>query len=274
MKQQAKQNWKTKLHRIIYEADTPAGKWFDIILLIFIILSVLLALLESVNSINDRFKNLFDLLEWIITILFSIEYALRIITVQRPWKYISSFYGIIDLLAILPKYLGLILPGAYALSTLRVIRLLRVFRILKLMRYIGATQQISKALNQSKAKIFTFLFFVLLLTIVLGSIMYLVEGGKNGFDSIPKSIYWSIVTITTVGYGDIAPVTTLGQFLASIIMFMGYGIIAVPTGLVTVELGKASLNATSNTKHCAVCMEDSHLKQSNYCHRCGAKIDE
>jgi voltage-gated potassium channel len=274
LKQPQKQDWKTKLHDIIYEANTPAGKWFDIILLGFILLSVLLALLESVDSINNRFLRLFDILEWMITILFSIEYVLRIISVKKPLRYALSFFGIVDLLAILPKYLSLFLPGAYALSTLRVIRLLRVFRILKLMRYIGATQQISKALNESKAKIFTFLFFVLLLTIVLGSIMYLVEGGKNGFDSIPKSIYWSIVTITTVGYGDIAPVTTLGQFLASIIMFLGYGIIAVPTGLVTVELGKARMNATSNTEHCPVCMEDTHLKKSNYCHRCGAKLNE
>ncbi|MGA1772255.1 MAG: ion transporter, partial [Flavobacteriaceae bacterium] len=203
-----------KLHEIIYEADTPMGKLFDVLLLIFILLSVLLVALESVPSIDQAFKDWFHWAEWIITILFSIEYVLRIVAVRNPFKYIFSFYGIIDLLSTLPKYIAIIFTGTQSLIALRALRLLRVFRILKLTRYIGESNSLMRALKASKAKILVFMFGVLILCVIFGTIMYLVESDASGFTSIPRSIYWCIVTLTTVGYGDIAPASNLGQFIA------------------------------------------------------------
>lgn len=275
-------HWKYKLHEIIYEADTPAGKLFDVILLIFIIASILLVMLESVASIDLKYHYWLDVGEWIVTILFTIEYIARVITVKKPLKYIFSFYGIIDLLSTLPKYLSLIFAGTHALVALRALRLLRVFRILKLARYLGASNQLSAAIKASRAKISVFLFAVIIVATIFGTIMYLVEGEKNGFDNIPKSIYWSIVTLTTVGFGDIAPQTPLGQFIATIIMVLGYGIIAVPTGIVSAEYTRSANNEEEqknkinkpnalplNTVSCQNCLADNHKDKADYCYNCG-----
>ena len=265
---------KNRLHEIIYEADTTAGKIFDVVLLILILTSVVLVMLESVAFIDTDYHTELDIAEWIVTILFSAEYVLRILVVKRPWKYITSFYGVIDLLSILPKYISLIIGGAQGLAVLRAIRLLRVFRVLKLTRYIGESNHLVIALRKSRPKILVFLFVVLVLCIVLGSIMYLIEGNKGGFNSIPKSVYWCIVTMTTVGYGDIAPITALGQFVASIIMIVGYGIIAVPTGIIGVEIAQAKKKTHTNTQACPYCLESEHLDNAMYCHKCSKILNE
>lgn len=264
---------KHRLHEIIYEADTTAGKLFDLVLLVLILASVILVMLESVTVINEDYHSQLDIAEWVITILFSMEYVLRIVIVNRPWKYVVSFYGIIDLLSILPKYISLLVGGAQGLAVLRAIRLLRVFRVLKLTRYIGESNHLMIAMRRSRPKVLVFLFVVFVLCIVLGSIMYLVEGDEGGFTSIPKSVYWCIVTLTTVGYGDIAPITPLGQFLASVIMIIGYGIIAVPTGIIGVEIAQAKKIPT-NTQSCPNCLEDKHLDKAIYCHECGGVLNE
>jgi voltage-gated potassium channel len=275
-----KPNWKTKLHDIIYEADTPAGKLFDIVLLFVIIASIILVMLESVKSINETYHDLLNILEWIITILFTVEYVARIITVKQPIKYVTSFYGIIDLLSTIPKYISLIFAGTHALVALRALRLLRVFRILKLARYLGASNSLVKALKASRAKIAVFLFAVVIVSIILGTIMYMVEGEENGFTNIPKSVYWCIVTLTTVGFGDIAPSTPLGQFIASLVMILGYGIIAVPTGIVSAEytsqkkqgeLPTDNNNAT-NTQSCSNCLAENHKDNAEFCYKCGYKL--
>lgn len=266
------QKRKDKIHQIIYEADTPAGKWFDIILILTIILSIILVMLESVESFDIKYHKVLNIAEWVITILFTIEYILRVVTIKKPSSYIFSFYGIIDLLATIPKYISLIFVGTHALVALRALRLLRVFRILKLARYLGASQTITTALKASRIKIAVFLLTVLVLTIILGTIMYLIEGPVNGFTSIPYSMYWAIVTLTTVGYGDISPHTPLGQFIASIVMILGYGIIAVPTGIVTSEMTKAD-TVLKNTLHCSSCGSDKHLDNSKYCNNCGEKFN-
>ncbi|MFD0762349.1 ion transporter [Lutibacter aestuarii] len=267
-----KRHWKVKLHEIIYEADTPEGKWFDIILILAIIASIILVMLESIESFDTKYHDFLNISEWIITILFTIEYIARIISIKKPKNYIFSFYGIIDLLATIPKYLSLIFVGTHALIALRAIRLLRVFRILKLVRYSGASRILISALKSSRIKIIVFLFVVILLTIILGTIMYLIEGPKNGFTSIPQSMYWAIVTLTTVGYGDISPQTPFGQFIASIVMILGYGIIAVPTGIVTSELAKTDNFVPKNTQHCPSCNAEKHLDNSIFCHKCGEKL--
>ena len=274
MKSQNKHTWKSKLHEIIYEADTPAGKLFDIVLLIAILASIILVMLESVKSFDDKYHDLLNISEWIITILFTLEYILRIVTVKKPIKYITSFYGIIDLLSTIPKYLSLIFVGTHALVALRALRLLRVFRILKLARYLGASNNLIVALKASKAKISVFLFAVIILSIILGTIMYMIEGEENGFTNIPKSVYWCIVTLTTVGYGDIAPQTPLGQFIASLVMVLGYGIIAVPTGIVTAEMTKnKDHKVDTNTQSCPNCSVDQHKDNAEYCYDCGHKLN-
>lgn len=270
MKQQP-QNWKDTLHEVIYEADTRAGKLFDIILLIAILSSVLFVMLESVNEIELKYGNILNVGEWILTILFSIEYILRIISIKKPSKYIFSFYGIIDFLSTIPKYLSIFFIGTHSLVALRALRLLRVFRILKLARFIGESNNFIKALKASKAKIAVFLFFVLILCMILGTIMYLIEGGENGFTSIPRSVYWAVVTLTTVGYGDIAPHTPFGQFVASIIMVLGYGIIAVPTGIVTSEMTKVN-DINLNTQSCPNCSHGEHNDDAIFCSHCGSKL--
>ncbi|WP_397362516.1 ion transporter [Olleya sp. R77988] len=267
------QTWKEKLHTIIYEADTPAGKLFDVVLLFFIIASIILVMLESVNSIDTKYHDLLNIGEWIVTILFTVEYILRLITVNKPLKYAFSFYGIIDLLSTIPKYLSLIFVGTHALVALRGLRLLRVFRILKLGRYLGASNTLVNAIKASRVKISVFLFAVVIISIILGTIMYMIEGEENGFTNIPKSVYWCIVTLTTVGYGDIAPQTPLGQFIASIVMVLGYGIIAVPTGIVTSELAKSSdKKIDTNTQACPNCTAESHKDNAEFCYDCGHNL--
>lgn len=271
--EQTKTHWKNKLHEVIYEADTKAGKLFDVLLLFTILTSILLVMLESVPSINSKYSQFFNISEWIITILFTIEYLLRVISIKKPLKYIFSYYGIIDFLSTIPKYLALIFGGAHALIVLRSLRLLRVFRVLKLARYIGESNKLLMALKASKAKITVFVFAVLVLSLILGSIMYIVEAdADSGFVSIPRSVYWTIVTLTTVGYGDIAPVTTLGQFIASIIMIMGYGIIAVPTGIVSAEYTAQFRKTNTNTQTCSNCNEEHHNDGAKFCGACGEKL--
>lgn len=265
---------KHRLHEIIYEADTPAGKLFDIVLLFLILFSVVLVMLESVSWIGEDYAELLYQLEWGITALFSLEYIARLLVVKKPWRYVSSFFGIIDLLSILPMYISFFFVGTTSLVALRALRLLRVFRILKLSRYIGESNFLIAALWASRAKIGVFLFAVIILCIIFGTIMYLVEGEVNGFTSIPRGIYWCIVTLTTVGYGDIAPVTPLGRFIASIIMIMGYGIIAVPTGIVTSEMTQQYQNPDTNTQACPNCITETHLDDAIYCHNCGHNLNE
>ena len=268
-------NWKEKVHEVIYEADTPAGKIFDVILLLVILLSILLVMLESIESIGTKYAYILDVAEWVITILFSIEYLARIISVKKPKTYVFSFYGIIDLLSTIPKYISLFVLGTHSLVALRALRLLRVFRILKLTRFIGESANFGKALKRSRPKIAVFISFVIVLCIILGTVMYLVESNEgSGFTSIPRSVYWAIVTLTTVGYGDIAPITALGQFIASLIMILGYGIIAIPTGIVTSEMSKSEKELIpNNTQNCANCNEDYHQDNAEFCHKCGNKIN-
>ncbi|MCP4296328.1 MAG: ion transporter, partial [Proteobacteria bacterium] len=225
-----------RLHRIIFEAETPAGKLFDIILIVTIMLSVLVVMLDSMKRFNDLYGQYLYILEWTFTIVFTIEYLLRIYCTGKPIRYIISFFGIVDLLAILPTYVGLILPSSKFLGVIRLLRVLRVFRVLKLVQYLSEAQQLVKAMHASHRKIEVFLYGVLTMVVILGSLMYVIEGEENGFSSIPRGVYWAIVTMTTVGYGDIAPKTDLGQALASVVMITGYAIIAVPTGIITAEL--------------------------------------
>ena len=274
-------NLKSKLHTIIYEADTPMGKLFDVVLLILILVSVILVMLESVTSIDTHYHDLLYFGEWVITIFFTIEYILRIITVKKASNYIFSFYGIIDFLSTIPLYLSFILAGSNALLAVRALRLLRVFRILKITRYMGEANKLNKALRDSKPKILVFLFAVLILSIIAGTIMYLVEGEQSGFVSIPVSVYWCIVTLTTVGFGDIAPVTPLGQFIAAIIMIMGYGIIAVPTGIVSAEYASKKTHTVDdpeyihvNTQSCQNCNENNHHDNAEFCHKCGSTLHQ
>ena len=267
-------NWRFKLHEIIYEADTPAGKLFDIILLIAILASIVFVMLETVEEFDRKYHDFLNGAEWVITILFTIEYMARIVAVKRPAKYIFSFYGIIDLLSTIPKYLSLLFVGTHALAALRALRLLRVFRILKLARYVGESNRLLVALRNSRAKISVFLFFVVILCIILGTIMYLIEGGEDGgFTSIPRSVYWAIVTLTTVGYGDIAPVTALGQFIAAFIMILGYGIIAIPTGIVTAEYTR-NAQVNTNTQSCPSCAASTHKDDAEFCYKCGHLLNE
>jgi len=264
-------HWRHRLHEIIFEADTPAGKAFDVILLWAILLSVTAVLLESVASIRQVHGVQLRLAEWTFTVLFSLEYLLRLATVGRPARYAFSLFGVIDLLAIVPTYLSLVLPGAQSLLVIRALRLLRVFRVLKLAHFLGEARQLRSALTASVRKVTVFLFTVLTLVVIIGSTMYLMEGPKNGFTSIPTSIYWAIVTMTTVGYGDIAPQTVLGKMLASAVMIIGYAIIAVPTGIVSVELAQAK-RVEMNTQVCTQCAREGHDTDAHHCKYCGAAL--
>jgi voltage-gated potassium channel len=269
-KKQTTENWRDKLYIIIFESDTKGGKRFDIALIISIILSVTAVMLDSVSEINKTYGNLLYFVEWFFTILFSIEYILRLISIGKPVYYARSFFGIVDLLAVLPTYISLLIPGSQYLIAIRILRILRIFRVLKLAQYIHESQLLIKALKASRRKIEVFLFAVLTLVIIFGSLMYLIEGKESGFTSIPRSIYWAVVTLTTVGYGDILPKTGVGQALAAVIMIMGYGIIAVPTGIVTVELS----HAWERRRHlvCSECSSEDHDLDAKYCKDCGAKF--
>ncbi|TDB61875.1 ion transporter [Arundinibacter roseus] len=269
-----KNDWRSRLHEIIYEASTPAGKFFDVVLLWVILCSVILVMLESVVEINQEYKEIFNIAEWVITILFSIEYIARIVSVRQPWRYIFSFYGLIDFLSIIPKFLSLFFVGTQVLVALRALRLLRIFRILELHQYVGESQNLMQALKASQRKISVFVFAILVICVILGTVMYMVEGGDNGFTSIPRSIYWAIVTLTTVGYGDIAPQTTGGQIIASFIMILGYGIIAIPTGIVTSELSrKESSKESFSGQSCPNCSAEGHQARAKFCYRCGSSLE-
>lgn len=262
---------KERIYEVIFEADTPAGKLFDVTLLVVILISVVLVMLESVPGIRADYRPILRIFEWIITGIFTVEYILRIVIVRKPLRYIFSFYGIIDLLSVLPTYIGLFIVGSHHLVVIRILRMLRIFRILKLTRYTQAGRTLARALWASREKISVFIFFVIVLVVVIGTIMYIIEGEAHGFTSIPRGIYWAIVTLTTVGYGDISPETPLGQFMASIVMIMGYAIIAVPTGIVTAEIINPSNRV--NTQVCPNCLHDKHDDDAAFCKKCGAKIN-
>lgn len=266
------EGWRGKAHEVIYEADTPAGKAFDIILMVGIALSVLAVMLESVASLTETHHRLLRISEWVFTILFTIEYVLRLLAVRKPLRYATSFYGVVDLLAILPTYLSIFFPATRFLLIIRALRMLRVFRVLKLGRYLDAGDMIIRALKASRVKIAVFLYAVMTVVIIIGSVMYVIEGGENGFTSIPASVYWAIVTLTTVGYGDISPHTTLGQALAAIVMIMGYGIIAVPTGIVTAELVQSERRKPISTQACPSCSKEGHDSDAKHCKHCGEKL--
>jgi voltage-gated potassium channel len=257
-----------QLYKIIFESDTKAGKLFDIVLLWLILISVTVVIVESIPEYHANFFSVFYLIEWIFTVLFSIEYLLRIWSSPKPWKYIFSFWGLVDILAILPTYIDLMSPGYHYLLTVRIFRLLRVFRILKLVRFNKEARILLIALRGSSYKISVFLLAVISMVTILGTLMYVVEGSENGFTSIPQSIYWAIVTVTTVGFGDIVPRTVLGQFLSSIAMIIGYSIIAVPTGIITVELSK-SKRSNNVCKNCS----NENPENAHYCNHCGEKIE-
>lgn len=263
---------RSKAHEIIFEADTFWGKLFDVILLIAILLSVVAVMLETVNSIRIEYGFYLVKIEWLFTILFTIEYVARLLSVKKPVKYATSFFGIIDLLSILPSYIGLFISGAQAFMILRSIRLLRVFRVLKMVRFLGEASELSRALRASRPKITVFVGGVFIMVVILGTLMYIIENGQNGFTSIPKSIYWAVVTLTTVGYGDIAPQSPLGQAVATFIMILGYGIIAVPTGIVTAEMSGNRESTPTNTNACPSCGAEGHRDDAIHCFRCGAPL--
>ena len=263
--------WRERLHEIIFEADTQGGKAFDVVLIGLILASLGVVFLDSVESWRSAWGPLLRRAEWGFTVLFTLEYLLRLLCVRRPIRYAFSFFGLVDLLAILPTYLSLFVPGAQALLTVRVLRILRVFRVLKLVQHVEEAGQLYAALRRARHKISVFLTAVLSLVVIMGALMYLVEGPENGFTSIPRSVYWAVVTITTVGYGDIAPRTTLGQLLASVAMIIGYGVIAVPTGIVTVELDRATRLAPT-TRTCPTCVREGHDPDAAHCKHCGAKL--
>lgn len=264
--------WKTRLHQVIYESDTSAGKAFDVALLIAIFTSIIVVMLDSVEEYNAQYGHIFYILEWMFTILFTLEYILRLICINKPMRFVLSPLGIIDLLALVPSYLIFIFTGTASLLVFRALRLLRVFRIFKLAHFLTEMRFLSTAIRGSLQKISIFMFTVLTLAVILGSIMYLVERGQNGFNSIPQSVYWAIVTITTVGYGDISPATPVGRLLASVVMLLGYAIIAVPTGIITTELALASRQKGDNPEACPNCGREGHDANAAFCKFCGAKL--
>lgn len=262
---------KRRAFEVIFLSDTPAGKFFDIVLLVTIAASVIVVMLESVAIIRVGHERLFRHAEWLFTLLFTAEYVLRIWCVKRPVRYMTSFYGIVDLLAVLPTYLSMIVTGAGYLLVIRVLRLLRLFRILKLARYVGAADSLIEALARSRRKIVVFLYAVLTIVTICGALMYLVEGPENGFSSIPRGVYWAIVTLTTVGYGDITPNTVPGQALSAVVMIMGYGIIAVPTGIYAAEL-RGVMISRHDAKKCPECSRTGHDDDARFCKFCGGNL--
>jgi voltage-gated potassium channel len=265
--------WRVALYRVIFEADTPAGKFFDVTLIAVILLSVVAVMFDSVAAVREPYGDFLYGLEWFFTILFTVEYTLRLLCVGNPLRYATSFFGVVDLLAVLPTYLSILLPGSQYLLVIRILRILRIFRVLKLVRYIQEARVLGEALLASRRKIFVFLFTVLTLVVIFGSVIYLIEGEEHGFTSIPQSIYWAIVTLTTVGYGDISPKTAPGQLLASLIMILGYSIIAVPTGIVTAELSSAAMRERRKVARvCPQCLAEGHDDDALHCKYCGAEL--
>jgi len=267
---------RNRLHEIIFEADTRAGKAFDVWLLIFILFSVVLVMLDSIESLHNQYLSFFYWLEWFFTGLFTIEYLLRLYSVKKPLRYMLSFYGIIDLISILPSYIGVFYNGVQFLRVFRTVRILRLFKVFKLNSFTRESKNLIKALQGSGAKIVVFITAVLCVAVIMGAVMYIVEGKSNGFTSIPRSVYWAIVTLTTVGFGDISPVTPLGQLIASVLMILGYGIIAVPTGLVSAEFAKDKTQpvTNSNTQVCRSCSREGHADDAVFCKYCGDKLND
>ncbi|MHC5309230.1 ion transporter [Myroides sp. LJL116] len=279
MRKKLKNKWdilKQKIYIIIYGSNTIAGKLFDVALLGVILLSVFLVMLESVQSVDMKHHTALKFLEWVITVFFTIEYVLRIISNKKPLNYIFSFYGIVDFVSILPMYLSFFIADVQILTVVRALRLLRLFQILNLVPYIGQESHLKLAIKASRTKIIVFVYFILVMSIILGALMYVIEGKENGFTNIPRSIYWCIVTLTTVGYGDIAPQTIQGQMIASLIMIMGYGIIAVPTGIVTAEFSNIKRNRLDarNRRNCPSCTTTIYDDDANYCYNCGQKLTD
>ena len=264
--------WRLRLHEIIFEADTPAGKLFDILLIIAIILSIITVMFDSVAEVRAQHGRMLNIVEWFFTVLFSVEYLLRILSLGHPAKYARSFYGVVDLISVLTTYLSLLFPGSQYLMIIRVLRLLRIFRVLKLAQYLNEAEYLLKAMRASFRKISIFLFAVLTLVLIFGSLLYIIEGDEGGFTSIGISCYWAITTLTTVGYGDISPQSPLGRAVASIIMVLGYGVIAVPTGIVTAELVSPIVGAVS-TQACPDCGAEKHSYDARYCKHCGAELN-
>ena len=264
-----RQRW---LHSIIYEADTLAGKCFDICLIFMILLSTTVVMLDSVRSVREAWGGVLSCLDWFVTIVFTIEYLLRLYAVSRPIKYMTSFYGIVDFISVLPSYLSLIVPGAHYFSAIRIFSVLRIFRILKLAQYLSAADELVSALVASRQRITVFILGVLTLVVFIGSAMYVIEGEENGFTSIPVSIYWAVVTLTTVGYGDISPKTAVGQAFSVLIMILGYGIIAIPTGIVTAELATGK-KADPTSQTCPACCAEGHDHDAVYCKYCASKLN-
>jgi len=264
--------WRRRVHEIVFEADTIAGKLFDLSLIAAIIISVMAVMFDSVTSIHNRYGQQLMGLEWGFTILFTVEYVVRLISVQNARRYATSFFGLVDLLAILPTYLSVLMPGSQSLLVIRALRLLRVFRVFKLGSYVKEGDFLLTALRASRAKITVFVSFVLSIAVVVGSVLYLIEGEASGFTSIPRAMYWAIVTMTTVGYGDIAPATTLGQVAAAGLMILGYAIIAIPTGIVSVELAKLNPIMKVSTQACLVCSREGHHHDASYCKYCGSAL--
>lgn len=260
--------WRKELYRIIFMADTPGARAFDLIVIFAILISIVAVSVESMQGLSDDVYEIVRYVEWGLTFLFTIEYFLRIISLRRPLGYIFSFFGIVDLLALLPSYLALFVSGSQYLIVIRGLRLLRIFRVLKLFRFMGEANQLKNAMTASLPKIVVFLMTIINAAIISGTILYLIEGEKSGFTSIPKSIYWAIVTMTTVGYGDISPATPLGQAIASVIMILGYAILAVPTGIVSVELAQAK-SSEKKTLDCPACHTSGHDNDADYCKYCG-----
>ena len=264
-------SWRTRMYEVIFEADTPAGKLFDVVLIWLIVASVLTVMLESVQSVRTEYGTALRAAEWVFTLLFTVEYVLRLISVPRAMRYAASFFGVVDLLAILPTYVSLIVPGGQALVSVRALRLLRIFRVLKLAHHVKEAGLLMRALRATRYKITVFVAAVVTLVVILGSLIYLVEGAAHGFTSIPRSVYWAIVTVTTVGYGDIAPQTSVGQLIASCAMIIGYAIIAVPTGIVTVELDRA-IRQDVTAQTCPHCMREGHDRDARHCKHCGGAL--
>ena len=265
--------WRLKLYAIIFESDTRAGVLFDKVLLVAIVASVLVVMMDSVSAYSGREAPVLRALEWMFTLLFTAEYVARLVCVERPWRYARSFFGIVDLVSVLPTYLAVFVPQLHALINVRVLRMLRVFRILKLTEYVAEYQALGSALRSSRRKIAVFISTVLMIVVSMGTVMYVVEGPANGFTSIPVSVYWAITTMTTVGFGDITPRTDLGRFIASLTMLMGWGVLAVPTGIVTAELTTQRLRGTF-ARLCRTCGATGHTAEARFCHGCGGPLDQ
>ncbi|MEE2627456.1 MAG: ion transporter [Candidatus Latescibacterota bacterium] len=264
--------WRQRLHEVIFEADTAGGKAFDLTLIVCIALSIIVVMLDSIQELHDQHGSLLYAAEWVFTLLFTAEYLLRLLSVGRPLRYALSFYGIVDFLSIVPTYLSIFVPGTQYLLVIRSLRVLRIFRIFKLSQYVGEARQLTRALHSSRRKIMIFYFTVIHIVVIVGAMMYLIEGRENGFTSIPRSIYWAIVTITTVGYGDIAPQTNVGQAVAAFLMITGYAILAVPTGIVTAEWAMQNRQRIISTQSCPQCSSEGHDADAKFCKHCGADM--